>query len=130
MPNGKNLFADRPLISCLPRSVNVVADFSDGYDAYRAGDYKAAVSVESLRRKGDIDSQYVLGSIYSDGKELLQDYEEAVKWYTKAAEQGHEMAQQLGNVYRDGKEYCRTTKKRLSGTPKRRSKVLIWLNLI
>ena len=29
------IFADRPLISCLPRSVNVVADFSDGYDAYR-----------------------------------------------------------------------------------------------
>ena len=105
MPNGKTYLLTALLISCLPRSVNVVADFSDGYDAYRAGDYKAAVSVwKASAEKGDIDSQYVLGSIYSDGKGVLQDYEEAVKWYTKAAEQGHEMAQlKLGNVYRDGK---------------------------
>ncbi|MCL2742522.1 MAG: sel1 repeat family protein [Planctomycetaceae bacterium] len=37
---------------------------------------------------GDVQSQFRLGSAYDAGIGVPQDYSEAVKWYTKAAEQG------------------------------------------
>ena len=38
------------------------------------------------------DSQCALGSIYARGEGVNQNYIEALKWYQKAAEQGHEEA--------------------------------------
>ena len=34
-------------------------------------------------------AQYNLGVMYDNGQGVQQDYKEAVKWYRKAAEQGH-----------------------------------------
>ena len=43
-----------------------------------------------------------LGCLYEDGQGMAQDYEEAVKWYSLAAEQGDAMAQcNLGHLYAD-----------------------------
>lgn len=52
---------------------------------------------------GDIIAQYNLGLMYSDGNTVDQNYEEAVKWYTKAAEQGFDWAQNnLGYMFLEG----------------------------
>ena len=54
--------------------------------------------------KGHIDAQCALGFMYDEGKYFLQNYKEAVKWYTKAAEQGNVDAQYyLGKMYELGK---------------------------
>ena len=37
---------------------------------------------------GYANSQYNVGVFYEQGKRVLQDYKQAVKWYTKAAKQG------------------------------------------
>ena len=41
----------------------------------------------------DALGQYFLGVMYERGKGVLQDDKEAVKWYTKSAEQGFAKAQ-------------------------------------
>jgi TPR repeat protein len=55
-------------------------------------------------KQGDARAQYSLGWIYRGNKDIpndvAQDYAESVKWYTKAAEQGHARAQAwLGVMY-------------------------------
>ena len=58
-------------------------------------------------KQGDVRAQHNLGRIYRGNKEVTQevaqDYAESVKWYTKAAEQGHARAQAwLGVMYNLG----------------------------
>ena len=54
-------------------------------------------------QKGDVLSQSLLGDSYYYGKEVTQDYKQAVYWYKKAAEQGDANAQfQLGCCYSKG----------------------------
>ena len=56
--------------------------------------------------------------MYRNGKGVLKDYKEAVKWYRKAAEQGDAMAQNnLGVRYATGK-----------GAPKDMTKAKYWIN--
>lgn len=55
-------------------------------------------------RFGDLNAQFYLGKAYAKGKDVPQDYKEAVKWYRKAAEQGNASAQNnLGFAYAKGK---------------------------
>lgn len=42
--------------------------------------------------KGNADAQYELGCIYAEGYEVAQDDIEAYKWFSKAADQGHQGA--------------------------------------
>ena len=50
--------------------------------------------------QGDVFAQFDLGLMYNNGIGVVQDYKEAVKWYTKAAEQGYTYAQtNLGFMY-------------------------------
>lgn len=52
---------------------------------------------------GDVASQVNLGDMYKQGLVVKQDYEMALKWYTKAASSGHSGAQyQLGLLYEHG----------------------------
>ena len=56
-----------------------------------------------LASLGIAEAQYSLGLIYSKGKEIPQDYVEAVKWYRLAAEQGLAQAQHnLGVMHGKG----------------------------
>lgn len=49
------------------------------------------------------EAQYTQGTIYARGESGPRDFEEAVKWYRKAAEQGHNKAQfALGLMYKHG----------------------------
>ena len=61
-----------------------------------------AQDVSGLKRKaerGDAAAQVDLGFAYENGKGVPQDDKEAVKWYRKAADQGHPQAQSnLGNM--------------------------------
>lgn len=42
-----------------------------------------------MAEQGDAEAQYLVGAAYSRGFGVKQDYSEAVKWWLKAAEQGH-----------------------------------------
>ena len=65
------------------------ADYDKAAAAYVAGDYATAfVEFSKLAEQGDASAQAILGSMYNNGKGVTQDYTEAVKWYTLAAEQG------------------------------------------
>ena len=64
--------------------------------------------------QGDADAQYGLGSMYANqwrnnfpyNRAIPQDYVEAVKWYTLAAEQGYARAQaELGSMYENSWPY-------------------------
>ena len=69
-------------------------DFDDGQAAYERGDYEAAF-VEWLpyAEQGDAHAQHNLGVMYEDGRGgLPKDDAKAVKWYRKAADQGHAAA--------------------------------------
>lgn len=76
------------LISWLFLSANAEADFDDGVAAYNAGVYETAFREwKPLAEQGDATAQSNLGALYDNGEGVLQDYKEAVRWYTKAAEQ-------------------------------------------
>ena len=56
-----------------------------------------------LVRENNLYAQYTLGVMYCYGNGVVQNYEEAVKWYRKAAERGYYMAQcNLGIMYESG----------------------------
>ena len=68
---------------------------------------------------GDADAQFKLAGLYAEGDGVKQDLTEAVKWYQKAAEQGHDGAQyKLGLSYQNGK-----------GVPQSDTDAYIWLNI-
>jgi hypothetical protein len=65
------------------------ADFQKGLAAAQSGDYATALKEwEPLAEQGDASVQYNLGVMYEGGLGIPQDYANAVKWYTLAAEQG------------------------------------------
>ena len=54
------------------------------------------VDIEGLRERaaqGSAPAQFRLGGLYFKGEGVTEDYEETVKWFRKAAEQGHASAQ-------------------------------------
>ena len=67
-------------------------------------------------KKGDARAQSNLGVSYQEGWGVPQDYEEAAKWFRKAAEQGYARAQYyLGILYANG-----------DGVPKNHVKSIKW----
>ncbi|KAG0036298.1 hypothetical protein BGZ89_008420, partial [Linnemannia elongata] len=52
---------------------------------------------------GDKDAQVTLGDMYKDGKGVTQDYQAAMAWYLRAAEQGDPVGQRkVGTLYEHG----------------------------
>jgi len=57
-------------------------------------------SLLKLADNGDPAAQFAVGAHYATGDGVIQDYSEAVHWFTRAAEQGHVVAQgTLGAYY-------------------------------
>ncbi|KAG0052883.1 hypothetical protein BGZ89_003060 [Linnemannia elongata] len=85
-------------------------------------EYDAAANVGLMQtvidaNHGDIQAQVALGDLYKAGREVHQDYQAAMNWYVKAAEQGHTRAQyNLGLLCRQG----------LVGIPQDHSKAFEW----
>ena len=42
--------------------------------------------------EGNAEAQFELGLMYENGRVVKRDFEKAVEWYTKSAEQGHQIA--------------------------------------
>ena len=91
------------LTLALPAHV-LAADFQVGMNAYKRGDYAAALEEwRPLAEQGDASAQVTLGSMYQHGEGVTQDYVEAVNWFRLAAEQGYAAAHhQLANMYARG----------------------------
>ncbi len=81
------------------------AGFNEGVVAYKRGDYATALREwHPLAKQGDGGAQFMLGTMYAEGKGVPQDDAEALHWYRKAAEQGVAEAQfNLGVIYDRGR---------------------------
>ena len=56
-------------------------------------EYKKAVKIaRKLAKLNNVEAQNMLGLCYESGYGVKQSYTEAAKWFTLAAEQGHEYA--------------------------------------
>ena len=79
--------------------------FEDAVDAYKKGDYEAALQLfRPFADDGRDDAEYTLGFLYFSGKGVARDYAEAAKWFRLAAEQGRAEAQYaLGQLYLNGR---------------------------
>lgn len=62
------------------------------YEAFAEGRCEDYFEIESVAKKGDGQSQYVLGDLYKQGYCVRQDDERALYWVKKAAEGGYEEA--------------------------------------
>ncbi len=70
------------------------AGFDAGVEAYKAGDYGAAMREwRPLAERGDGRAQHNLGILFNYGQGVPQNLAEAAKWYLRAAEQGNGNAQ-------------------------------------
>ena len=73
------------------------------YKKERVIDEKLLNDILYMAENGNIYAMYELGRFY-DVDEINRNYEEAVKWYRKAAEQGYAPAQNnLGDMYQYGR---------------------------
>jgi len=91
-----------------PHSDNSIVDKSN-YNSPPTLSTSEQMSVSPLSnlfieaKQGNVISQYTLGNIYYQGKNVPQDYAKAIKWYNEAAKQGHKEAQGfLGYFYEEG----------------------------
>ena len=65
------------------------------------------------------EAEFNMGVMYGTGKGVAVDYQEALRWYTKAARQGHGKAQtNLGVMYGTGK-----------GVPQNNVMAYMWLEI-
>ena len=78
--------------------------FQEALAADKSGDYSAALRLYAIAAgQGDGEAQTNLGSMYENGRGVLQNYSEAAKWYRLAAPQGIAVAQfNLGSIYDAG----------------------------
>lgn len=85
-------------------SLAFAGDFVDAYEAASAEEYNKAAKIwHSLAMQGNPDAQFSLAMVYHSGVAGPLDEKEAVKWYQKAANNGHVQAQEyLAVAYREG----------------------------
>ncbi len=67
------------------------------------GPQRTASQWRALAEAGDMEAQFNLGRLLEDGGDVQGDYDEAVRWYKRAADQGHPGSQwKLSVCYRAG----------------------------
>ena len=73
-------------------------------DAMRRGDYASAMRLyQSMARRGNVEAQFRVGTMYSIGQGVRKNEDEAVFWFRRAARNGDELAQdRLAYYYLDG----------------------------
>ncbi len=96
------------------------ADFGQGLDAFRAGQYDGAREHwTSSANAGDARSQYGLGVLSNEGKGAAADLTLAAAWFRRAARQGLPEAQvELGFMLASGK-----------GVPQDAVRAYVWFEL-
>jgi TPR repeat protein len=88
---------------CLVATANA-APIDDAEAAYNRGDYAQTLKIlRTLVAQGNVEAQFSIGGMYSEGKGVTQSYQEALKWFRLAAAQGHAGAQNnIGSRYLNG----------------------------
>ena len=76
-----------------------------GLEAFKRGNYATALKeYRPLAEQGDAVAQFALGTMYENGRGVLQNDAKAVRWYRLGAEQGFASAQNnLAKMYRRGR---------------------------
>ena len=89
------------MLLCLLLPLPASADFNEGSEAYKRGDYGAALQEwRPLAEGGNARAQKNMGVIYRQGRGVPQDFAEAMRWYRRAAERGNAKAQfSLAHMY-------------------------------
>lgn len=89
------------LVAC----TGALADFQEGMEAYRSGNYLYAFDeFRALALGGDASAQYRLAVMYAKGQGVPQDDQQAASWYLKAAVQDDARAQfAIAEMYREGR---------------------------
>ena len=91
MPLLKTLFINKILLFLVVSMVSLSAMALDFNETQR------------LANQGDVESQFYIGRMYSQGEGVRQDYTKAREWYEKAANQGDASSQaNLGYIYQYG----------------------------
>jgi len=95
-------------------------DYEDARKARADGDEKTAFNKFLIgATKGDSAAQIMVSSYYFWGMGVLKNYEKALYWAKKSAQNGHELAQyDLANMYMNG-----------WGTLKDNVKAYMWFNI-
>jgi uncharacterized protein len=85
-------------------AIATAGPFEDVFVAVERGDYSTANwLLRPLADQGNAVAQFDLGFMYDNGRGVMQDYGEAMRWYRLAAEQGNALAQyNLGFMYANG----------------------------
>ncbi len=80
--------------------------YQRGVEAFANGEYEAAANIWLIEAyEGSTDAQFNLGVMYIEGKGVEQSRDEAIFWFTKAAQQGHREAQyNLGHLLLEERE--------------------------
>ena len=88
------------VVSC----TNDTSNYDAGIEAYKRKHYEVALyDFEKWANQGDSKAQFCLGYMYKYGEGVKPDDEEAMAWYTKAAQNGYAPAQNnLAKMYNDG----------------------------
>ena len=77
------------------------------------------------QRAGYAPAQYNLAVLYEDGNGVSRSYEQAAKWYRKAADQGDAVAQNnLALLYDGGKGVAKSARQAAVGITKRLTKAM------
>ena len=83
----KKLFIFLILLFTFTSGVVWSADLNKGMGAYHDGNYAVALlELKPLAEQGDLYAQSFLGLMYKNGKGVLKDIKEAIKWRKLAAE--------------------------------------------
>ena len=83
-------------------------EYKDDKTLLNPQDYDAAANMGHMQTMinanlGDVQAKVALRDRFKDGREVHQDYQAAMDWYCKAAEQGHPHAQSnIGLLYDQG----------------------------
>jgi hypothetical protein len=101
-----------------PDSIRLIYQLGKAYDSKK--DYRSAlVQYRKAAGQGYADAQLSIGILYTAGKGVPQNYDEASKWIRKAAEQGEGLSQfHLGRMYETG-----------LGVPQNYVQAHMWMNL-
>ena len=85
----------------IPPTAEESSNYDAGIAAYKRGHYDVAIyDFEQRAVQGDPVAQFCLAFMYKHGKGVPQNFQNAIEWYIKSAEQGYVPAQNdLGIIY-------------------------------
>lgn len=91
MRNGQKLIVAIAML--LGASAAMADSYDDGLTAFIQGDMTRAYGLLlPLAENGHPEAQYHIGYMYRTGTGVKMNEREAIKWYSKAAKQGHATA--------------------------------------